>query len=371
MMFRTRSNEWSNRLAPTRRDALGALASTGVLTVPFVIPPNPARASEEHPLHFTYAGYDIPEFYPDYVEKYGSPPEFTFFETEDEAIAKMRAGFRPDTVFPCTYKIETWYDAGLIGPIDTSMLSNWPDIFDSLKDIQGTVRDGERVLVPADWGQTSVTFRTDLAPEYVGNETLDIMWDPKYAGRLAMFDSIVDGVLFAAIRLGIDPFNMDIAEIEAVRASLEEQRSLLRYYSNNFGLIEEGLASGELVAATTWTGSFVRLAEENIPVRFMDPREGKMTWVCGLAICPWTEHREKAHELIDAFISPQAGAIDIADYGYGSANRKAFELVDEETLELLGMSGDPEALLEQGVFQVRIKNEEEIVAMFEEVKAGI
>jgi len=353
-----------------RRELLKLMASVGVAPIPFLIPNTKAKAQDGHPIFFTYAGYDIPEFYPSYVEKYGQPPKFAMFETEDEAITKLRAGYRPDVVFPCTYKIATWYDAGLIGPIDTDKLSNWPDLFEPLKNIQGMVRDGQRVMVPADWGQTSVTYRTDLAPEYVGNESLDILWDPKYAGRLALFDSIVDGVLFAAIREGLDPFNMGEKEIEIVRRSLEEQRPLLRFYSNSESLIEQALASGEIVAATTWNGSFVRLTEQGIPVRFMKAREGLMTWVCGLSICSWTPYIDKAHELIDAFIDPRAGAIDIADFGYGSANRKAFELVDEETLINIGLSKTPEEFLESGVFQIPIANEAKIVAMFEEVKAG-
>jgi hypothetical protein len=44
--------------------------------------------------------------------------------------------------------------------------------------------------------------------------------------------------------------------------------------------------------------------------------------------------------------------------------------VDEETLLKIGLSKNPEEFLEQGVFQIRIKNEEKIAAMFEEVKAG-
>jgi spermidine/putrescine transport system substrate-binding protein len=243
-MHRKQSSDNLRFLAPTRREALSVLASAGVIAIPFLVPTLAAKAADDHPILFTYAGYDIPEFYPTYVEKYGRPPEFAFFNSEDEAIAKMRAGYQPDVVFPCTYKIVTWYDAGLIGPIDTNKLSNWPDLFDSLKNIDGMVRDGQQVLVPTDWGQTSVTFRTDLAPEYVDNESLDILWDPKYAGRIALFDSPVDGVLFAAIREGIDPFNMGDEEIEIVRRSLEEQRPLLRFYADNETIIEQALASG-------------------------------------------------------------------------------------------------------------------------------
>ena len=65
--------------------------------------------------------------------------------------------------------------------------------------------------VPAWWGLTAPTFRTDLAPEYVPAEkhSWGILWDEKYKGRLSMIDSLIDGVMAVAIYSGAkDPFNM-------------------------------------------------------------------------------------------------------------------------------------------------------------------
>ena len=42
---------------------------------------------------FTWGGYDVPERGPQYVEKYGGPPEFAIFASEEEALQKMLAGF--------------------------------------------------------------------------------------------------------------------------------------------------------------------------------------------------------------------------------------------------------------------------------------
>jgi len=65
--------------------------------------------------------------------------------------------------------------------------------------MESPARKPGRVWVPIDWGQTSIVYRTDLAPEYVDNETWAILWDPKYKGKLAVFDSLVDGVVIAAV----------------------------------------------------------------------------------------------------------------------------------------------------------------------------
>ena len=332
------------------------------------------------PLVFTWSGYDEVHFHEAYVAEYGCGPNFSFWGDEEEAFAKMRAGFSPDVMAPCTYKIRQWYDAGLLGGIDTSLLSNWDQIIPSLQDVGDSIINGERVFVPMDWGQTSVTFRTDLAPEYddVEAHSWGILWDPKYEGRLSMIDSLIDGVAVAGIYGGLEnPYDLsDPADMELVANLLREQLPLLRYYSSTMSDVEQSLASGELVAAATWNSSIVALKGQGLPVDFMKPKEGAMTWVCGLTRSKMNDdHGEemyiKAHEVLDSYLSAEAGAWEIVNYGYGHANAGAYALVSEEELVERGLSKNPDDLLSTGILQIAMTPEDQIQIMFEEVKAGL
>jgi len=337
-------------------------------------------ADGESPLVFTWSGYDEIHFHEEYVAKYGCGPNFSFWADEEEAFAKMRAGFSPDVMAPCTYKIKQWNDAGLLGEIDTSLLSNWDDIIPSLKDVGDSVIDGKRVFVPMDWGQTSVTFRTDLAPEYADeeNHSWGILWDPKYSGRLAMIDSLIDGVAVAGIYGGLEnPYDLsDPADMELVANLLREQLPLLRYYAVNMSDVEQSLRTGELVAAATWNSSIVALSNEGLPVSFMKPKEGAMTWVCGLTRSTMNAEQGddmimKAHEVLDSYLAAEAGAWEIINYGYGHANAKAYDMVTAEELDARGLSKNPDDLLSTGIFQIAMTPEDQIQIMFEEVKAGL
>ena len=318
------------------------------------------------PLVFTWSGYDEVNFHKQYVEAHGCGPNFSFWGDEEEAFAKMRAGFSPDVMAPCTYKIRQWYDAGLLGGIDTSLLSNWDQIIPSLQDVGDSIINGERVFVPMDWGQTSVTFRTDLAPEYddVEAHSWGILWDPKYEGRLSMIDSLIDGVAVAGIYGGLEnPYDLsDPADMELVANLLREQLPLLRYYSSTMSDVEQSLASGELVAAATWNSSIVALKGQGLPVDFMKPKEGAMTWVCGLTRSKMNDdHGEemyiKAHEVLDSYLSAEAGAWEIVNYGYGHANAGAYALVSEEELVERGLSKNPDDLLSTGILQIAMTPE--------------
>lgn len=362
---------WSGRLS--RRDFKRALASAGLVMGTMPLAARGARAEVEHPTFFLWAGYEVPELIPAYIEKYGAPPEYSLFGDEDEALAKMAAGFQPDLTFPCSYKVQKWYDSGFLAPIDTSKLSHWNDIFPSLREMDVVELNGETVWVPIDWGQTSVLYRTDLAPEYVGNESWNILWDPKYAGRLALFDSLIDGVAVAAIVAGVDPFNFGPGEdMEKVRAKLKEQLPLLRFYSNDLTSMEQALASGEVVAMSAWNSSYVTLKKElGDKVAFMNPKEGAMTWVCGLSIVKGSEKLDITHDLIDAMLDPRSRAWEIENFGYGSSTMGGFAGVSDDVLANIGMPRDPGPLLASGIFQAPMIHEAEISTMFEEVKAGV
>ena len=134
-------------------------------------------ASADHPTVFTWEGWEVPELHQPYLKKYGESPNMAIFGDEEEAFAKMRAGFKVDLTQPCSYKVPIWKDAGIIEPMDTSRLSNWGDIIPSLKKIPGTFEGDKQYFIPTDWGLTSVLYRADLAPEYVDNESWGMLWD--------------------------------------------------------------------------------------------------------------------------------------------------------------------------------------------------
>jgi len=372
----------------SRREVQKLLGALGFTTVVVPLTAGTGRADEisatpcggDHPVIFTWSGYDEVNFHKAYIDKYGCSANFSFWADEEEAFAKMRAGFAPDVMAPCTYKIRQWYDGGLLAPIDTDRLTNWQYIIPSLQDVGDSIIDGTRVFVPMDWGQTSVTFRTDLAPEYVDpeNQSWGILWDEKYSGRLAMIDSLIDGVAVAGIYAGLEnPYDLsDPANMELVANLLREQLPLLRFYATNMSDVEQALASGELVAAATWNSSITALRGQGIPVDFMKPKEGAMTWVCGLVRSTSNDSQSedmvsKAYEVLDSYLSAEAGAWEIINFGYGHANAEAYDLVTEAELVERGLSKNPDDLLSTGILQIAMTPEDQIQIMFEEVKAGI
>ncbi|MEM7190074.1 MAG: extracellular solute-binding protein [Pseudomonadota bacterium] len=358
----------------SRRAFNRTLLGLGVAMVTIPVPTRHAIASDGQATYFTWGGYDIPELFGPYIAKNGEPPNFSTFGGSEEALTKMRAGFVVDVSHPCNQAVPRWIASGLFRPLDTSRLSNWGDVMPELINLPGNVVEGSPYMAPMDWGQTSVTYRTDLYEFADGEEeSWDMLWNEKYKGRLACFASGGDTWWCAAIKAGV-PFS-EIATEEAftkISAVLREQRPLIRTYTDDTTTLEQALASGELVAATTWNETAVSLKSQDIPAEFAKVKEGALTWVCGAMIHKDAPNVDRAYDVIDSMLSVETGKFLINDYGYGHSNKKSFQEFSAEDLAGLGLSDRPFDILNAGHFQVPQTQEWEsrMNNTFEQIKAG-
>lgn len=360
--------------ALSRRQFHRMLGAAGVSVVAMpMFSNNVSGATDDQPTYFTWGGYDIPDLFVPYKEKYGELPNFVTFGGSEEALTKMRAGFVVDVSHPCHQGVPRWVATGLFQPIDTGKLSNWPHVMDSLKDLPGAVQDGKTYFAPCEWGDTSITYRTDLVDLKDGEESWNILWDERYKGRIAVIASAADTWWCAAIYAGV-PFDEIATEenIQKVADVLRKQQPLVRVYTDDVTTMEQALASGEIVAAMTWNDTPVSMKKQGVPVTFARPKEGTLTWVCGLMLLKDAPYPDKAHDLIDSILGPESGEYYIDVFGYGHSNLEAFNRVSEERLAELSLSRNPDEVLQRGHFQTTQSQEFEsrINNLFEEIKAG-
>jgi spermidine/putrescine transport system substrate-binding protein len=333
---------------------------------------NESKTASKPVALFQWEDYMDPPFYADYQKSYNEKPNIVIFADEDEAFAKMRAGYKPDVMGPCYYEFPRWKEAGLIQPIDTTKLKNWSKISPTLRNMPGIWADKTHVwFVPHYWGNTSITFRTDLAPEYVQSQSWNILFDPKYKGRVSVLEGVDDTVPFIAHMIGVDAYNMSPADYEKVKAKLRELMKQVRVVSSDNTTLVQNLASGEQVAAMTWRIVYSTLHAEGKPVAYMNPPGGMFTYVCGLVMHKDPSDEAKALALIDSSLSDGAAEYTIDHIGDEPANEVALEHVDNKVFEKLGLTRDVETFLKSGIFQQRLKDKDKIVNDWTEIRAGL
>lgn len=317
---------------------------------------------------YSWAGYELPEFHEKYTEKHPEGVDVITFSDDNDALAKVRSGFHPDIAHPCTFKIDDWKKDGLIQPIDTSRVANWDDILPSLKKLPGVVdADGKVWMVPWDWGNTSIIYRTDLVKS--NSDSWALLWDKEYEGRLATLDA-TDTPIVAAKMAGVDPFNASDADVEKIGDQLRAQRPLLRFYTADQASLGQALASGELVAAMGWQAAFAAVKATGAPVAYMKPKEGMLTWACGFVLMKDSKNIDAAYDFINARLDPASQKHLISMYGYGGSLKSTFAQFTPAELEAQSLPVDPETTLSETTILQPQKNADKIIEVFEAVKAG-
>lgn len=358
----------------SRRDFITTLSAVGVSLAIVPMASRRARAAAaDQATYFTWGGYDTTDIFGAYIAKHGEPPNFATFGGSEDAITKMRAGYVVDVSHPCNADVLRWVATDLFQPVDTDRLSNWPDVIPELWQLEGNVTDGKPYLVPWDWGQTSITYRTDLVDLEGREESWGLLWDERYKGRIGVMATAGDAWWCGAIYAGVDFKDLATEEgFKKVGDLMRKQRPLVRTYTDEMTSMQQALASGELVAAMTWNESPFVLKEQGVPVAFANPKEGALTWVCGVMIHKDAPHLDKAYDVVDSMLSVEAGKWLIGEYGTGHSNAKSFEQFSDDDLAARGLNRDPNKILSAGKFMIPSSQEFEtrMNAEYEKIKAG-
>ena len=235
--------------------------------------------------------------------------------------------------------------------------------------MNGAVIDGDVYMAITDFGLSSIIYRTDI---YEGEETWNMMFDDRYAGRICGRQSTAQ--IFIALKLlGYDPMNPTEEQVMEAAEMGRKQRDLVRFYWESQTDMEQAVASGECVIAYAWNEALVNLLDQGIPVAFAAPKEGAFGWACGIVHLSSSENDVGlAYDFINAWLAPETGKFLIEAYGYGHGNMKSFDLVDTETLIALGYE-DPVRLMEGTSFWVPLNPaiDQLMLETWEDIIAGL
>lgn len=315
-----------------------------------------------------WSGYELPQFHEPFTQQYpNAEAEYTFFAEDAEAFAKLQGGFQVDVVHPCSAWWNLYIQEGLVQPIDTSKLKNWSGIDPKMAALGQF--DGKQYFAPYDWGYESILVRTDKVAQAPASWA-DLA-NPAYAGHLALWDSGEANHIVAALALGFDPWNTTDEQDEQIKQWLIDLKPNLLTYWVDFSELAQLMASGDVwVAANAWADTYKNLVDEGVAVDYLEPAEGRLSWVCGLGISSKAKNLDLAHAYIDAVLAPQSMANFANEYGYGVSNSDALPLINPDVVQLFQLD-DPTAL-ERAVFYrpLTAEQRQKITTMWNEVKAA-
>ncbi len=305
------------RLAMSRRGFLGrgALAGLGALgggalleacapalagsgTVPLPRPRNPVRwpvFTDNQPIKsglppesgatlqiYNWVAYVNQACLNNFAKRYNCKVQLTTFNTMNEALAKLRSGLSFDVLMGVTVDVlGQLIESKLIQPLNHSYIPNihqaWPDFTNPFYD------QGWRYTVPYTIYTTGISWRKDLVPENpyaMRNPWAQMLWQPKYKGKIAILDDYREGISLGLMKNGLYNLNTtDYRQIALSRNSLEDLSNLVNVRIDNNDYTE--VPTGETWIHHSWSGDMAAAASympKGVPVDVVGywfPTDGK------------------------------------------------------------------------------------------------
>ncbi len=322
---------------------------------------------------FDWSGYEDPGFFGTYVEKYGGSPTYTFFGSQEEAFTKLQSGFESDLAHPCTDAVRKWVAADLLQPLDISKLEYWDALLPEIRNVDGVTIDGTVWMMPFEWGNTGLIYRTDLITDE--QVSLQLMADPTMEGKVSLADAASNAYALAALATGNAANYTSMSDEQFQEASdfLRSVHPNVRFYWSDAGQLDQALASGEVEMGWAWNQTELNLIWNGTPAKMMrDVDRGIATWVCGYVhLKSSTAPVDQVYDLLNALTTPESGKYIIESWGYPHANSDAYPISDQDMITQYGFD-DPNAFFDGSLFFDAVDPELEarMLKEFERIKAG-
>ncbi|MBS1675953.1 MAG: extracellular solute-binding protein [Actinobacteria bacterium] len=341
---------------------IAGCGSTGGTDAVAPAPANPDKPATGTLRVFTYEDTTAPDLMAPFEKQNpGLTVQTASFGSDEEAAAKLAGGFQADVVESCLDEMQPLTEQGLLRPLDPAGVPEWGNL--AFTEAPGVTENGKTWVVPLSAGPQGLIVNAEKVKDVP--HSWKALFDPAYAGEVSLEgDYELPAIAEAALAMGIkEPMRLSKAQLEEVSAFLDEHRSQFRSLWEADSDLVNLFKSGEIVLSDGGPGVAARMVEAGIPVEWIAPEEGPLSWVCGLSITANSQNVEAAYRLINWQASPRAQAIR-ADNGYVVTNPKAMPLVapaDKATADPATIAG--------AIPESRRPNEREWVHVFQEFQA--
>jgi spermidine/putrescine-binding protein len=281
----------------------------------------------------------------DYTKEFGADGiTYTYIVNDDQSLQKAANSGPFDVMHPCGQMVPMYKDQGLIQPWDTSLLPSFKNLNPFL--VENGKIDGDQYFIPWDWGYASLLYRSDKV-DAADADSWGLAWNDKYKGKISLWNGAGSTMEMAALKNGItDMDNMTDAQIQQVKQDLIKQKPLNKFYwSSEYGQMQPAFKSGDIWITYSWQAAYVIMKQAGLKVKYMQPKEGRLAWVCGFTLGADTKNYHHAHKYVESFINHKASVqmTNLFYYGTADASITASEIKDAALAKELKI-GDPKAL---------------------------
>ena len=304
-----------------------------------------------------------------FTNKTGIEVVHDYFNSEQEMLTKLRTtpGYYDVVLINSAFTGQAQSE-GLISAVDSSKIENFNDLSPGMGGNPNLVMNGKVYGVAWVWGVTS--FAVDSTRFSNIPDSIEVLWDKKYAGKVSVRDDAVEAVQLTAIALGQDINNP--SDLNAIKNKLMSLKSQVRTYWSSEDEWNQFFSADEFDLATYWSGSASRSKTAfKLPVEFVIPKEGAIGWLDGLSVATNAPNSSGAHKFINWMIDPDFYVKWDTEVGApASANAKANSMLPSSAFNRAVLGNPQKVSKVQFMGPMDDKIREEMLEIWQEVKAS-
>lgn len=250
------------------------------------------------------------------------------FSVEEEMLGEVQTNLSAyDVVVASDDTVREMIEAKLLARIDTSKLKHFSNIAPKYRNPPCDPQ--QQYTVPYLMGSTGMLVNKKYIKDNV--DSWQILWDSRYAGKIAMLDDPFDVIAVACQLLGYSINTVKPDELLQARQLLLRQRPLLRGYLD-VTTIQTLMIDEELWAAHVYSGEGLAAAAKNKQLAYSIPREGAAVWTDYFIIPRDARHKQEALRFLDYILEPPVMAAIASELWYATPNTAAQDLISPEVL---------------------------------------
>ncbi len=239
----------------------------------------------------------------DFAKATGIRVQTSYFATNDELFAKLKAG-NPgyDVIVPSNEFVTRMREADMLMPLDLGAIPNLKNI---APEFLGQDYDpAPKHSVPYTWLVLGIGYRKSRV-NGVPDSWKWLFDSELYKGRIALTSEAADLIRLGAKYLGKSLNGVDAATTKAVEEMLIRQKPNIKTFHEDNG--QDLLLAGDVDLVLETNGDIAQIALEDPDIAFVVPREGSLLNADTLAIPKGAPRPEQAHKFLNYLLDAQAG----------------------------------------------------------------
>ncbi len=233
-----------------------------------------------------------------------------------------------DVIIPSDYAISRFIDEDMLRPLNFDNIPNMKYIDEKYTHLDFDPE--QKYSVPYTWGVVGIVYNTKYVDE-ADTGSWDLLWNPKYANRTAMFNNSRDALGIALMYLGCSLNTTDRDELRQAADLIIAGKPV--YQGIWMDQILEKLPAEEIVAAPYYNGDAVTMIDENPDLAFYVPKEGTNLFVDAMCIPKGAKNKEAAEMFINFMCETDIGKANAEYIGYTTPMQDVWEVLDEDLKE--------------------------------------